>query len=141
MDTPDGVRADIGRFTAALDIASSCSYSESFANVIGEAMACSVPSVATDVGISAWIVGDTGRIVPPRNPEALADAWRELIELGAAGRKALGTAARSRVTNYFSLASVVQQYEGLYESVVEQRQAKGGGIAGCSSGSVVNGRR
>jgi glycosyltransferase involved in cell wall biosynthesis len=116
-----GERQDIPRLTAALDIASSSSYTEAFSNVIGEAMSCGVPCVVTDVGDSAWIVGNTGRVVPPRNPEALAIAWKELIDLGAEGRAVLGKAARARVIEHFSLDSVVGQYEALYESVSSQK--------------------
>ncbi len=115
-----GERQDMPRLTAALDIASSSSYSEGFPNVIGEAMSCAVPCVVTDVSDMPWIVGDTGRVVPARNPEALAGAWKELLALGAEGRKALGLAARSRVVEVFSLQSVVAQYESLYESVVAE---------------------
>jgi glycosyltransferase involved in cell wall biosynthesis len=112
-----GERQDIPRLTAALDIATSSSYTEAFSNVIGEAMSCGIPCVVTDVGDSAWIVGNTGRIVPPRNPEALANAWKELLDLGAEGRAVLGRAARARAIAQFSLDTIVAQYEALYESV------------------------
>ncbi|WP_199248596.1 glycosyltransferase [[Phormidium] sp. ETS-05] len=115
-----GERHDIPLLTAALDIACNSSYSEAFPNVIGEAMACGVPCVVTNVGDSGWIVGDTGRVVPPRNPEALANAWKELIDIGKEERTVLGEAARARVIEYFSLDSVVAQYEALYESVLEK---------------------
>ncbi|HAA32550.1 MAG TPA: group 1 glycosyl transferase, partial [Cyanobacteria bacterium UBA8553] len=55
-----GTRADTPAVYNALDIASSSSSSEGFANVIGEAMACGISCVVTDVGDSAWIVGDVG---------------------------------------------------------------------------------
>jgi len=113
-----GERKDIPQLNVALDIASSSSWAEGFANVVGEAMSCGVPCVVTDVGDSAWIIGDTGRVVPPRNPEALAMAWGALIALGRDGRQALGACARQRVIAYFSLEAVVQQYEDLYESLV-----------------------
>lgn len=117
-----GERHDMPCLTAALDIASSSSaYGEGFANVIGEAMSCGVPCVVTDVGDSGWIVGNTGRIVPPRDLEALANAWKELIDLGAEGRETLGSAARARIIEYFSLDSVVAQYERLYESVLVKK--------------------
>ncbi|MGH7258674.1 MAG: glycosyltransferase, partial [Nitrospiraceae bacterium] len=62
-----GVRHDISKITAAFDIAcSSSSFGEGFSNAIGEAMASGVPCVVTDVGDSAWIVGATGKVVPPR---------------------------------------------------------------------------
>lgn len=114
-----GERSDIPRLTAALDIVSSSSaYGEAFPMVVGEAMSCGVPCVVTDVGDSAWIVGDTGTVVPPKNSESLANAWQELIELGAEGRQTLGKAARERIIKCFALESVVEQYEKLYENVL-----------------------
>lgn len=112
-----GQRSDIPEITAALDIASSSSFSEGFPNTIGEAMACAVPCVVTDVGDSAWIVGQTGRVVPPRDAPALARAWQELIDMGPERRQALGRQARQRVRDNFSLDHVVRQYETLYEQV------------------------
>ncbi len=114
-----GERQDIPRITAALDIASTSSaYGEAFPNVIGEAMSCGVPCVVTDIGDSAWIIGNTGRVVPPRNPEALANACKDLLILGAESRNALGEAARTRIIENFSLDLIVNQYEKLYKSVL-----------------------
>lgn len=113
-----GERDDIPRLTAALDLAALSSYTEGFPNVIGEAMACGVPCVTTDVGDAAYIVGETGRVVPPRQPEALAEALRELIEDGPERRAALGAAARRRVAEYFDLPGVAARYEGLYRDIV-----------------------
>lgn len=114
-----GERRDIPRLMAALDIASSSSaYGEAFPLVVGEAMSCGVPCVVTNVGDSGWIVGDTGRVVSPKNSEALANAWKELIGLGAEGREALGRAARERIIECFALESVVAQYEKLYENAL-----------------------
>jgi len=113
-----GERHDIPRIAAALDVFSLSSYSESFPNVIGEAMACEVSCAVTHVGDAPWIVGHAGRVVPPRDPRALADAWSEIIELGADGRITLGRAARSRVIEHFKLESVVAQYETLCSTVL-----------------------
>jgi glycosyltransferase involved in cell wall biosynthesis len=118
-----GERNDIPQLTGALDIATSSSWGEGFANVVGEAMSCGVPCVVTDVGDSAWIINDTGRVVPPRESESLATAWKALIALGRDGRQALGWRARQRVIDYFSLGAVVQQYEDLYECLIAR--AKG----------------
>jgi glycosyltransferase involved in cell wall biosynthesis len=76
-----GARADMPAVHNALDIAASSScYGEGFSNAIGEAMACGVPCVVTDVGDSAWIVSDTGVVVPVKNPEALKTAMKRLID-------------------------------------------------------------
>jgi len=114
-----GERNDMPRLAAALDVFSlSSAFGESFPNVIGEAMACEVSSVVTDVGDAAWIVGDAGRVVSPRDPRALADAWQEMIDIGPAGRTALGRAGRGRVIERFTLESVVARYDALYETVL-----------------------
>lgn len=113
-----GRRNDMSRLTAALDIAaSSSSFGEGFPNVIGEAMACGVPCVVTDVGDCALIVGQTGRIVPAEHTNELAKAFCELIELGMEGRRQLGAAARRRVLEFFNLPDIVTRYEKLYEGM------------------------
>jgi len=114
-----GERSDMPRLMAALDImASASAYGEAFPNVIVEAMSCGIPCVVTDVGDSGWIVGNTGWVVPPKNPEALAEAWQEAIELGSEGREKLRKAARSRIIECFSLDSIVAEYEKLYETAM-----------------------
>ncbi|MGH9942586.1 MAG: glycosyltransferase [Pyrinomonadaceae bacterium] len=116
-----GERRDIPRLTAALDIAvSSSSFGEGFPNVIGEAMSCGVPCVVTDISDLRQIVGETGRVVPPRDSNAMAAALRELVEIGPGGREALGRAARARIEDCFHLDSVVAQYEALYEAVTSE---------------------
>jgi len=109
-----GERSDIRRITAAFDVATCSSFTEAFPNVVGEAMSCGVPCVATDVGDSAHVVGDTGRVIPARNPPALAQAWSELIEMESQQRTELGMRARQRVMERFSLETVVKSYENLY---------------------------
>ena len=113
-----GERNDIPEVTAALDIATSSSFSESFPLVVGEAMACGVPCVVTDVGHSAAIVGKTGLSVPPRDPAALAAAWLRLVHAGVAGRSELGMAARHRIRENFSLNHVIRRYEAIYHEAL-----------------------
>ena len=112
-----GLREDMPRLNAAVDISTSSSISEAFPLVLGEAMACGVPCAATDVGDSALIIGDTGRVVPPQDPAALAAAWRELIEMGPENRARLGEAARKRIAENFSLPVIAARYEQLYKEV------------------------
>ncbi|MBK9711900.1 MAG: glycosyltransferase [Kouleothrix sp.] len=116
-----GPSSDMRAVYGALQIATSASaYGEGFANVVGEAMACGVPCAVTDVGDSVRIVADTGQVVPPGTPQALADAWRELIALGATGRAVLGQRARARVVAAFSIAALVSQHQILYERLLER---------------------
>jgi glycosyltransferase involved in cell wall biosynthesis len=113
-------RHDIGDVFNAVDIAcSSSAWGEGFSNAIGEAMACGVPCVVTDIGDSAAIVADTGMVVAPRDPSALAAAIVALVASGPERRRALGEGARRRVEERFSLATVVAQYEALYETLAQ----------------------
>jgi glycosyltransferase involved in cell wall biosynthesis len=113
-----GERKDVPRITAAFDIATCSSLAEGFPNVIGEAMSCGIPCVVADVGDSAWLVGDSGMVVPPRNHEALCEAWLKLIELGSEKRRVLGKKARKRIEDHFSIQMIVKKYEHLYEEQV-----------------------
>lgn len=109
-----GERHDVPRLTAALDIACSSSSTEGFSNAIGEAMACGVPCIVTDVGDSATIIADTGISVPPRNSGALAEAISQLLKAGADRRRELGMAARRRIEREFSLPEIAHRYDELY---------------------------
>lgn len=116
-----GARRDVPRIHASLDLATSSSISEAFPLVLGEAMSCGVPCVSTNAGDSALIIGDTGRIVPTRDPAALAEAWLELLSLSAEERTAMGAAARRRVCEKFDLDAVTRQYHAVYEQLVDTR--------------------
>jgi glycosyltransferase involved in cell wall biosynthesis len=112
-----GPRRDVPRILAALDLLISSSISEAFPLTVGEAMSCGVPCVATDVGDSALIVGATGRIVPPGAPQAMADAWNDLLAMTVEGRRQLGAAARNRICELFDLEAVTRRYEALYRDL------------------------
>ena len=110
-----GERADVSRLTAAMDIGTSSSaYGEACPLVLLESMASGIPCVATDVGDVGSIVGDTGIVVSPRKPAALAEAWSTLVDLGPEERARLGEAARRRALERFSLEAAVRAYEALY---------------------------
>lgn len=107
-----GGRGDMPAVYSTLDlVTSSSAYGEGFPNVVGEAMACGVPCVVTDVGDSALVVGETGLVVPPRDPEALCAGWRQLLALTPEQRTALGHAARARIEREFSVRQLVVNTE------------------------------
>ena len=93
---------------------------EGFPNVVGEAMACGVPCVVTDVGDSARLVGRTGFVVSPRDPAAVATAVAKLIDMGRNARGRLGHEARDRIVKDFSLAACSARYAALYDAVLER---------------------
>lgn len=113
-----GNREDVPRLNAALDLAVSSSRGEGFPNVVGEAMACGVACVVTDVGDSSRIVGATGRVVPPADPRALAAACVDLLGMPASARRELGLEARKRIEERYNLPRVARCYENLYSEVL-----------------------
>lgn len=94
---------------SALDLSSSSSLGEGFSNTIAEAMACGVPCVVTDVGDAKQIVGDTGFVVEPGNPAALASAWQVVLEAEGADKARRGQMARERVIEHFSLERLIEE--------------------------------
>jgi glycosyltransferase involved in cell wall biosynthesis len=113
-----GRRCDVARLFAAADfVASSSRYGEGFSNVLAEGMACGLPAVATDVGDAKLIVGDTGLVVAPESPNALAAAIRTLTGESATARAARGTKARARIVENFAMRHVIQRYAELYASL------------------------
>lgn len=108
-----GEREDLPALTASLNIAvSSSAFGEGFPNVVGEAMACAVPVVATDIGDTRWVMDETGRIVPPRDPQKLAEACIAILETGLTH----DPAARERIERHFSLTSALRAFESLLSS-------------------------
>jgi glycosyltransferase involved in cell wall biosynthesis len=113
-----GRRLDIPWIMAGLDIlALSSSFGEAFPLVLGESMASGIPCVSTDVGDSAYLIGDTGLIVAPRDPRALAGAIMEMISLPDKQIKKMGEDARLRIEQNFSLIKMVDSYLRLYEQI------------------------
>ena len=110
-----GAREDMPFVLAGLDVATlTSSVGEGFPNVVAESMACGTLTVATDVGDAAEIVGDSGWIVSPRDPEALAKAWEAALALPAEERMKLAESARARVRTRYNITGMVERYERLY---------------------------
>jgi len=99
------------QFYPAFDVSVlSSAWGEGWPNVLGEAMACGVVCVATDIGESSQIVGDTGVIVPARNPQAMAKACQDLLEQDRDMLRLLGARARERVMTNFDINAVFQRH-------------------------------
>lgn len=121
-----GGRDDVGRLLLAADVLVHPSHHEGLPNAIIEAMAASLPVVATHVGgIPELVIPHqepqaTGWLVPPRDPAALAAA---LVAAAGdeEGRIAMGGRGRARVVTHFSLERSVRTYEAIYHELVPGR--------------------
>ena len=115
-----GRRDDIPRLMASFDLlASSSSFGEAFPNVLGEAMACGVPCVVTDVGDSAEIVGDTGRVVASNDMEGLAQNLIDLLQMPTEKRTQLGALARQRVSDRYEIGDITRSYAEFYVQLIK----------------------
>lgn len=110
-----GMRTDVDVVLAALDLAVSSSVGEGFPNVVAEAMALGVPGVVTDVGESAVLVGDTGWVVGPADPPALARAIGAALQVPEAERARRGEAAQRRIRDRYGLVTMTKRYAELYD--------------------------
>lgn len=103
----------------AFDIATTTSEErEGFSNAVAEAMACSVPCVVTDIGDSAFIVGDTGIVVSAKDPVSLARAWERLLSMSEAERRDLGHRARRRIEENFPISLLVRRTQEEFKNLV-----------------------
>ncbi|WP_240474058.1 glycosyltransferase [Salinivibrio socompensis] len=113
-----GQRTDIATIMNSLDVhILSSSFGEGFPNVVAEAMACGTPCITTDVGDAAIIVGDTGWVVPPKDPQALANAILEAMEEkqnNPQAWQARKQACRERIINNFSIEKMVSSYHQVW---------------------------
>jgi glycosyltransferase involved in cell wall biosynthesis len=122
-----GERNDVPAILQEATVSVLPSLSEGFSNALLEAMAAGLPVIATNVGGNPEIVqdGETGFLVPARDPKALSDAMSRVLaspELGVH----LGQAGYERVSRNFSLASTVRQTEDLYNDLLGERTASHG---------------
>ena len=105
-----GERCDMTAVYNSMDIVtSSSSFGEGFPNVIGEAMACGVPCVVTDIGDSAIIVGETGIVVPPEDPQSLADGWRSMLKRLNDKSYSIKERARTRIVSHYNSEIFIQK--------------------------------
>jgi glycosyltransferase involved in cell wall biosynthesis len=104
---------------------------ESFGIVLIEAMACGLPTIATDYpGVRAVVDADeTGILVPAGDAEAITAAMRRLIEAGGDGREAMGLSGRAKAEREWSWNRLLDRMDIAYAEAIEARRAKLGGRA------------
>jgi glycosyltransferase involved in cell wall biosynthesis len=117
-----GARADTTGIFAASTLAVHPSHQEGFPNAVLEAMAAGKAVVAAASGgtVEAMEDGRTGILVPPCNPDALAEALLRLLRDPARAQR-MGEAGRERVQAEFSLERMVRSYQDLYDELLAGR--------------------
>jgi glycosyltransferase involved in cell wall biosynthesis len=111
-----GLRRDMPRLYAAADIVVSASaFGEGFSNAIAEGMSAGLLPIVTDVGDARRIVGETGPVVPPGDPSALAGAIAQECA-STESLAAKGLKARARIVENFSVAKFVDAFTRLYQN-------------------------
>lgn len=109
-----GPRSDMADLYNALNVYVLSSKSESFPNVLGEALACGVPCITTNVGDAEKILGGHGIIIEHHNADSLSKAFLDYLGLDVNSRKAMGMHGREHIVNSFSIESVSKKYLNLY---------------------------
>jgi len=113
-----GEMEDMPSVYNAIDIVTSSSIGEGFPNVIGEAMACGVHCVVTDVGDSAIIVGETGVIVNPEDPQALADGWTSMLKRLNDKSYLIKKMARARIVSHYNSELFIKRTSKMFLSLL-----------------------
>ena len=116
-----GEREDVSNLMNSFDIFCLSSRAEGFPNAIGEAMSCGVPCIATDVGDTKYIIGETGWVVPSRNTIKLTEAMNLALKLSEDQLKILGKKARKRIVDHFSISSIEKQYDQFYKELLYKK--------------------
>ncbi len=120
---PLGARDDLPRLWGTADFFVLSSIVEGFPNVVAEAMASGLPAVVTDVGDAALIVGNTGMVVPPAAPSALATAILRMAAMPREERRELGLAAARRVEENYTIERMVEGFMSVWRSILLERSA------------------
>jgi glycosyltransferase involved in cell wall biosynthesis len=110
-------REDVPALMGALDLFCLASKSEGFPNVLGEAMACATPAVATDVGDVREILGNDRFVAAASDPQDLAARMLDLLSLTPAARHVLGLAQRATVEERFDIERIWARYRDLYRLI------------------------
>lgn len=114
-----GEKTNIAEYMNAMDIFCLPSVTEGFPNVVGEAMACGLPCVATSVGDVAKVSGDNAILVAPNDTASLSKGLCEMLSLHEGDRKRIGLNGRNKIMKEYSEKSACEKHFDLYASLLK----------------------
>jgi glycosyltransferase involved in cell wall biosynthesis len=112
-----GAWEKVPEFLNSLDVMVLSSLSEGFPNVVGEALACGIPTIATNVGDVSLLIQTETQIVPPNDVDNLVLALQRLLALSSQERKAIGQESRERILSSYSLSLMRKKYASFYKTL------------------------
>lgn len=117
-----GSRQDMPYLCAGMNVVSlTSSYGEALPMILCEAMSCAVPCVATDVGDTTLLIGNTGKVVKPKAPQELADAWQDILEYSDMEYNRLCNQARSRILDFYNRKDMINNYKSIYQELLTSK--------------------
>lgn len=120
-----GTYQDMTAVYNAFDLTVSSSVEESSPHVAIEGMACGIPSIVTDVGDSSELVNNTALVVPPEDPQSMAQAIDAFIVMNDSHKTALGKELRQRMIDHYSEKNLISNIEKLFMDLAGKTYAGG----------------
>ena len=116
-----GEQNDIASIMNGIDVLISSAHAEAFPNVLGEAMACGTPCVATDVGDCKTIIGDTGGVVDAGDMKALARETIAILSLSTKEKEIYSIAAHKHIYSHYEIGKTASDFKAFFMQVHENR--------------------
>lgn len=113
-----GPRDDVNKILSAVDIATLTSHSESFPNVIGEAMSSGTICLSTDVGGVRNLISDYGVIVSVNDPRKVCDGWERILSMDINEKRTLEEKSRIHIIENYSIDSISTIYNEHYQNLL-----------------------
>lgn len=116
-----GTQNDIASIMNGIDLLLSSAHGEAFPNVLGEAMACGTPCVATDVGDCKTIIGDTGVVVGAGDMRKLATETIAILSLSIKERSMFSIASHKHIKRYYEIGKIASDFKVFFLQVYKKR--------------------